>query len=50
MALQPIGIIHSPHQQPQDCPIQPAQAAQARGRVEILAAYEAGLQCSATIR
>lgn len=44
MDIQPIGIIHSPHRSPADCPIQPAFAAEAEGRIEVFPEFAAGLQ------
>ena len=44
MEFDPIGIIHSPHHTKDDCPIQPAYASEAEGRVEVFAEFAAGLQ------
>ena len=44
MEFCPIGIIHSPHKTKDECPIQPAYAANAVGRVEVYAKYAAGLK------
>lgn len=44
LTYQPIGVIHSPHSDPQKTPAQPAYAAGIRGRVEVFAEYEEGLQ------
>lgn len=44
MQLQPIGHIHTPFGNKEDCPIQPAHAAAAEGRVELLSEYAAGLK------
>lgn len=41
---RPIGIIHSPHLDPHRTPIQPIYAKGIKGRVEIFAEYEVGLQ------
>jgi tRNA-Thr(GGU) m(6)t(6)A37 methyltransferase TsaA len=40
----PIGTIHSPFTRLEDMPIQPAGAAEVRGRVELLPHFEPGLQ------
>jgi tRNA-Thr(GGU) m(6)t(6)A37 methyltransferase TsaA len=42
--LSPIGIIHSPFQTKEACPIQPAYAAESEGRVEVFEAYASGLK------
>ena len=44
MQFHPIGIIHSPHQSKDECPIQPTYAAENEGRVEVFNEYAAGLQ------
>ena len=44
MDFQPIGVIHSPFTAKEECPIQPAFAAEARGRVEVFPQFAAGLQ------
>ncbi|MCA9969437.1 MAG: tRNA (N6-threonylcarbamoyladenosine(37)-N6)-methyltransferase TrmO [Anaerolineales bacterium] len=44
LSLQPIGLIHTPFSTPQGMPIQPAGAAGVVGTVELLPAYQAGLQ------
>jgi tRNA (adenine37-N6)-methyltransferase len=44
MKLTPIGVIHTPHATKEICPIQPAFAAEAIGRVELFREYEAGLK------
>lgn len=44
MEITPIGIIHTPHASKETCPIQPAFAAEAEGRVELFREYEAGLK------
>lgn len=44
MIIEPIGIIHSPHKNKQDCPLQPLYAADAIGRVEVYAPYVKGLK------
>jgi tRNA-Thr(GGU) m(6)t(6)A37 methyltransferase TsaA len=43
-ALVPIGVIHSPFQTKEACPIQPVFAAEAEGRVEVFEEYAPGLQ------
>jgi tRNA (adenine37-N6)-methyltransferase len=42
--LVSIGIIHSPFQTKEACPIQPLFAAEAEGRVEVFEEYAPGLQ------
>jgi tRNA-Thr(GGU) m(6)t(6)A37 methyltransferase TsaA len=42
--IEPIGIIHTPYSSKVGCPIQPLYAADAIGRVEVFAAYAAGLK------
>ena len=44
MEVIPIGVIHSPYHSKDECPIQPAYASGAEGRVEVFPAYAAGLQ------
>ena len=44
MEVQPIGVIHSPHRIKDECPIQPAFAADAEGRLEVFLEFAAGLQ------
>ncbi len=44
MEINPIGIIHSPHQTKSECPIQPVFAAGAEGTVEVFEEYAAGLK------
>jgi len=44
MTLEPIGIIHSPHHNKDDCPIQPPYAATTIGTVEIFEKYQEGLK------
>lgn len=41
---KPIGVIRSPHTRAENVPIQPVYARGIRGRVELLAEYEAGLR------
>lgn len=43
ICYQPIGIIHSPFQEPKGTPIQPAAAKGVEGRVELFPDYEPGL-------
>ena len=42
--MEAIGILHTPHQSKPDCPIQPAYAAGASGRVELFEQYAEGLK------
>jgi len=42
--LSPIGIIHSPHSSKDECPIQPAYASEAEGRVEVFDEFAPGLK------
>ena len=42
--FSPIGIIHSPHSSKDECPIQPAYASEAEGRVEVFAEFAPGLK------
>lgn len=42
--MKPIGVIHTPFTEPAGMPIQPAGAAGARGTVEVLEEYRAGLK------
>ncbi len=44
MEFKPIGIIHSPHETKDECPIQPVYSADTEGRVEVFAEYGAGLE------
>jgi tRNA-Thr(GGU) m(6)t(6)A37 methyltransferase TsaA len=44
MEVHPIGIIRSPHKTKAECPIQPAFAEGAEGRVEVFEEYAAGLK------
>jgi tRNA-Thr(GGU) m(6)t(6)A37 methyltransferase TsaA len=39
-----IGVVHSPHSDPHHTPIQPVYAAGIKGRVDVFAEYEVGLQ------
>ncbi len=42
--IEPIGIIHSPHHNKDDCPIQPPYAATTVGKVEVFEQYQDGLK------
>jgi tRNA-Thr(GGU) m(6)t(6)A37 methyltransferase TsaA len=42
--FKPIGVIHTPFQEPKGTPIQPAAALGVEGRIELSPEYEAGLQ------
>ena len=44
MEVNPIGVIHSPFAAKEECPIQPAYASEAEGRVEVFAEFAAGLK------
>ena len=44
MEFSPIGIIHTPHKTKEECPIQPAFAGDAEGRIEVFQEYAAGLK------
>lgn len=44
MIIEPIGIIHTPYDAKEDCPIQPLYAPDAIGRVEVFEKYAAGLK------
>ena len=44
MQIEHIGIIHSPHHNKDDCPIQPPYAAQVMGTVEVFEKYQDGLK------
>ncbi len=44
IALQPIGVIHTPFTKTEGMPIQPAGAAGVKGTVEIVEDYHAGLK------
>ncbi len=44
MEIEPIGVIRSPFRTKAECPIQPTFADEARGWVEVLPEYAAGLQ------
>ena len=42
--IKPIGIIHTPYREKDECPIQPLYAPEAIGRVEVFEKYGAGLK------
>ena len=42
--IKPIGIIHTPYREKDECPIQPLYAPEAIGRVEVFEKYAAGLK------
>jgi len=44
MMIKPIGIIHTPYREKDECPIQPLYAPEAIGRVEVFEKYGAGLK------
>ncbi len=44
MIIEPIGIIHTPYKEKDECPIQPLYAPDALGRVEVFEKYAAGLK------
>jgi len=44
MIIEPIGIIHSPYNTKDECPIQPLYASGALGRVEVFEQFAAGLK------
>ncbi len=44
VTYRPIGVIHSEHQNPEETPVQPAFAAECRGRAEIKPEYVEGLK------
>jgi len=44
MITEPIGIIHSPYNTKDECPIQPLYASGALGRVEVFEQFAAGLK------
>jgi tRNA (adenine37-N6)-methyltransferase len=44
MIIEPIGTIHTPYREKDECPIQPLYASDAVGRVEVFRKYEAGLK------
>jgi tRNA-Thr(GGU) m(6)t(6)A37 methyltransferase TsaA len=44
MIIEPIGIIHTPYREKDECPIQPLYASDSIGRVEVFEKYAAGLK------
>ena len=44
MKIEPVGIIHTPYDNKDECPIQPLYASDAIGRVEIFEKYAEGLK------
>lgn len=44
MIIEPIGIIHTPYDAKDDCPIQPLYAPDTIGRVEVFEKYATGLK------
>ena len=44
MIIEPIGIINTPFEKKEDCPIQPLYAGDATGRVEVFDKYTQGLK------
>lgn len=44
MAMKPIGIIRTPYETKDECPIQPLYGADAIGRVEVFKEFETGLK------
>ena len=44
VTLQPIGVIHTPHKNPKETPIQPVYAKGIEGRAEIFSEYADGLR------
>ncbi|MBF0505844.1 MAG: hypothetical protein HQL09_03315 [Nitrospirae bacterium] len=42
--MEPIGIIHTPYKEKNECPIQPLYAPDVIGRVEVFEKYAAGLK------
>jgi len=44
MIIEPIGIIHTPFEKKEECPIQPLYALDAVGRVEVFEKYAPGLK------
>lgn len=43
LSYRPIGVIHTPHREPEKTPIQPAYAEDFAGEVEVFPEYEEGL-------
>src|SRR5208283_671327 len=44
MIIEPIGVIHTPYETKEDCPMQPLYASDAIGRVVVFEQFEAGLK------
>lgn len=44
MIIEPIGVIHTPFEKKEDCPIQPLYASGAEGRVEVFEEFAPGLK------
>jgi tRNA-Thr(GGU) m(6)t(6)A37 methyltransferase TsaA len=44
MIIEPIGVIHTPYSEKDNCPIQPLYAPDSIGRVEVFEKYAAGLK------
>lgn len=44
MIIEPVGIIHTPFTEKEDCPIQPLYASNATGRVEVFERYAPALK------
>ena len=44
MIIEPIGIIHTPFDKKEDCPIQPIYSPDSIGRVEVFERYATGLK------
>ena len=44
MIIEPIGIIYTPYDKKEDCPIQPLYSLDATGTVEVFERYTAGLK------
>jgi tRNA-Thr(GGU) m(6)t(6)A37 methyltransferase TsaA len=48
MIIEPIGIIHTPYSEKDECPIQPLYSPDAIGRVEVFKKYAEGLKDTET--
>jgi tRNA (Thr-GGU) A37 N-methylase len=44
MKITPIGIIHSPFREKDECPIQPTYSKNTSGSIEVFSEYEQGLR------
>jgi tRNA-Thr(GGU) m(6)t(6)A37 methyltransferase TsaA len=44
MQFKPIGRIYTPYKTKEECPIQPAYASEANGRIEVIDEYVSGLK------